>query len=205
MAATDPKRSLLLKLQDLARVQAGYLCRTAVSTDPEGTHLLLQARDVSRVHGLRLEGAVRFKPERNADLYRVSRGDILLVARGQDHRACLIDADIPDVLASSVFYIIRPREDAVLPGYLAWWLNQPDTQALLDSASSGTGIGFIARPLLEQLAVVVPPFNVQRRIVKITSLRQQQQVIQDRIDQKHEQLIRAVCRQAIGLEKGMNS
>lgn len=149
---------------------------------------------------MRLDAAVRFKPERNPDLYRISRGDILLTARGQDHRACLVDADLSDVLASSVFYIIRPRE-GVLPGYLAWWLNQPDAQAVLESASRGTGIGYIARPLMEHLPVVLPPLDVQQRIVEAMDLWRRQQSIQARLDQKREQLIQATCRQAIGLEK----
>jgi restriction endonuclease S subunit len=182
-------------------VQPGYLSRTSVRSALSGTHRLLQARDVSPQHGLRLDTVVRFRPERNPDLYRVSRGDILLTARGQDHRAYLVDVDLSDVLASSVFYIIRPREDLVLPGYLAWWLNQPDTQAALESASRGTGIGYIARPLMEHLPVAVPPLDVQRRIAEAMDLWQRQQSIQARLDQKREQLIQATCRQAVGLEK----
>lgn len=190
-----------MELRDAARVQPGYLSRTSVRSVPSGTHRLVQARDVSPRHGLRLDTVVRFSPERNPDLYRVSRGDILLTARGQDHRACLIGMDLPDVLASSVFYIIRPREKFVLPGYLAWWLNQPDTQAALESASRGTAIGYIARPSMEHLRVVVPPLDVQRRIAEARDLWRRQQSIQARLDQKREQLIQATCRQAVELEK----
>ena len=188
------------KLSNVAYVQPGYLSRTSARSVPTGTHRLLQARDVSPQHGLRLDAAVRFRPERNPDLYRVSQGDILLAARGEDHRACLIDVELRDVLASSVFYIIRPFADMV-PGYLAWWLNQPDSQALLGSASSGTGISYIARPLIEDLPVVVPPLEVQRRIADAMDLWQRQQSIQTLLDRTRKQLIHATCRKALGLEK----
>ncbi|MHB1155863.1 MAG: restriction endonuclease subunit S [Phycisphaerales bacterium] len=200
MRPTDQHNLPCVELRDVARVQPGYLSRTSVRSVASGTHRLLQARDVSPQYGLRLDAVVRFKPERNPDLYRVSRGDILLTARGQDHRACWVGMDLSDVLASSVFYIIRPRE-GVLPGYLAWWLNQPDTQAALESASRGTGIGYIARPLMEHLPVVVPPLDVQQRIAEAMTLWQRQRSIQAILDQKREQLIQATCRQAVGLEK----
>ncbi len=190
-----------MELRDVARVQPGYLSRTSVRSVPTGSHRLLQARDVSPQHSLRLDAAVRFNPERNPALYRVSRGDILLTARGQDHGACLVEIDLPDVLASSVFYIIRPREKLVLPGYLAWWLNQPDSQAALESASSGTGIGYIARPLMERIPVVVPSLDMQRKIAEAMDLWQRQQSIQARLDQKREELIHALCRRAVNGNK----
>ena len=190
-----------MRLAEVADIQSGYLSRSSVHSIPSGTHRLLQARDVSPQHGLQLDAAVRFKPERNPDLYRVSRGDILLTARGQDHRAYLIDVDLDGVLASSVFYIIRPREDVVLAGYLAWCLNQPDAQATLDAASTGTGIGYIARPSIEHLSIVVPTLDVQRRIADTISLWRREQFIQSRLDSKRTQLIHAICRQAVRLEK----
>ncbi len=200
MNATD-KAGRRMELRNLARVQPGYLSRTSVHHVPKGTHWLLQARDISPQHGLRLDALVRFKPERKPDLYRVSRGDILLTARGQDHRAYLVEMDLSDVLASSVLYIIRPIDDLVLPGYLAWWLNQPEAQAALDFASHGTGIGYISRPLMEVLSVVVPPLDVQRKISETMDLWRRQQSIQALLGQKREQLIHAVCRQVVGVEK----
>lgn len=201
MKPTDKSKFLFVKLKDVADVQPGYLSRKSVCPLASGTHRLLQARDVSLRGGLCLETTVRFKPERNPDLYRISRGDILLAARGQDYRAHLIDMDLTDVLASSVFYIIRSRKDLVLPGYLAWWLNQSDMQAALESGSCGTGIGYLARPLLEALDVTVPPLEVQRLIADTMNLWRRQQAIRAQIDQKREQLIQSTCRQAIGLDK----
>lgn len=203
MNSTDQYIQACKELRDVARVQPGYLSRSSVRSVPSGSHRLLQARDISPRHGLCMDAVIRFKPERNPELYRISRGDILLAARGQDHQAYLVEMELSDVLASSVFYIIRPRQDVVLPAYLAWCLNQPNMQAIIESASHGTGIGYIARPELEQLPIVVAPFDVQRRIVEIMELWQRQQSIQASIDRKREQLIQAICRKAVGLKKGI--
>ena len=201
MKATDNKNPSRVELRDVARVQPGYLSRTQVQSSPNGTHVLLQAKNVSNNGDLRLATAARFNPERNPDLYRVSRGDILLIARGQNHNAHLVDADLRDVLASSVFYIIRPNEGKVLPGYLSWYINQPNVQSVLDSASSGTGIGYITRPAIEQISIIVPPLDTQHRIVDAIGLWRRQQSLQAGLELKRSTLLHAFLRQAIRLEK----
>jgi len=188
-------------LLEVAHVQPGYLSRSRVRALRSGTHRLLQARDVSPEGGVQVDAAIRFRPERNPDLYRVSRGDILVVARGQDHRACLVTVDLVDTLASSVFYIIRPQEQVVLPGFLAWWLNRPRVQAEIRSQSRGTGIGYISRQTIEHLPVVLPSLRVQRGISEAVSLWQKKQVLQASLDEKREQLIHAICRQAVRQDK----
>lgn len=200
MSSTDRNHSRRCRLNEVARVQAGYLSRSRVRGSAQGTHRLLQARDVS-ADGVCVDTAVRFHPERNAELYRVSAGDILVVARGQDHRANLIDADFDDVLASSVFHIIRPRADHVQPGYLAWWLNQPDVQAEINAGSRGTGIGYISRQVMEQVPVDLPPLDVQERIAAVMRLSRRRSALQAQLDTKRQQMIHAICGQAVRQDK----
>jgi len=201
MKATAKERSRRCRLQDVAQVQAGYLSRSRVRGSAKGTHRLLQARDVSADEGVSIDTAVLFHPERNAELYRVSVGDILIVARGNDHRAVLIDTDLDDVLASSVFHIIRPVADLVRPGYLAWWLNQPDVQAEIKAGSRGTGIGYVSRQVMEQLPVDLPPFEVQQRIAEVVRLWWRRKALQSQLDEKRQEMIHAVCRQAVRQDK----
>ena len=200
MNATDRNPSRRCRLHEVARVQAGYLSRSPVRGSAKGTHRLLQSRDVSAA-GVCVDTAVRFHPERNTELYRVSAGDILVVARGQDHRANLIDADLDDVLVSSVFHIIRPRTDLVRPGYLAWWLNLPDVQTGIKVGSPGTGIGLLRRPTIEQVPVDLPPLDVQERIAAVMRLSRRRNALQAQLDSKRQQMIHAICRQAVRQDK----
>jgi hypothetical protein len=189
MRATDKSTTL----SEVAQVQPGYLSRGRVRVAADGTHRLLQAKDVSSDTGVRIAAAVRFRPERNPELYRVSRGDILLAARGQDHRAHLITEDLTDTLASSVFYILRPQADRVLPGYLAWWLNLPAVQAEIDAGSYGTGIDYLSRETLERLPVPVPALSIQHQIQRVVALWQEQKSLEARLAETREQYIHAVC------------
>lgn len=198
---TDRQHTLRLPLSDIARVQAGYLCRTKVEPVPGGTHRLLQTRDVSARGDIDLDTVVAFNPERNPDLYRVSEGDILIIARGQDHRAHLVQIDLHDTLASSVFHIIRPDRDVILPGYLAWWLNQPDIQAEIKAGSRGTGIGYVSRQHMEQIPVMLPHRDMQERIASTMALWHRRHSLQSQLDQKRQTMIQALCRQAVRADK----
>ena len=198
MSATASPRHPRILLSDLVRVQPGYLSRDRVRHVSGGTHHLLQGKDVSQAGDIRSEGAIRFDPGRRAELYQISRGDILVTARGLEHRAYHITQDLTDTLAAATFYILRPDPRRIRPGYLAWWLNLPRTQSAIDKESGGTDIRYIRRQAVENLRVPVPALQVQQRIERVVSLWSRRKALQARVDEKREQFIQAVCRQAAG-------
>ena len=193
MKSTAQQNCSWVQLSKLVHIQPGYLSRGRVRSVPDGTHRLLQAKDLSADGGVRLENAVRFHPERKPELYQVVRGDVLVVARGQEHRAHCIDEDLPDTLAAFSFYILRPDLSRILPGYLAWSLNLPPVQAQINAASGGTGIRYIRRQALGNLRIQVPTLAVQHDIERILELWHRIRSIQLRIDEKREQYIQLVC------------
>ena len=201
MLITDKRLCQRTSLSSLVRVQPGYLSRDRVRHVAGGTHHLLQGKDVSEAGGIRPEAAIRFHPERRAELYQISRGDVLFTARGQDHRACHVSQDLSDVLAAATFYILRPDPRRILPGYLAWWLNLPRTQSAIYKESGGTDIRYIRRQAVENLQVPVPALQVQQRIERVVSLWSKRKALQARIDDKREQLIQTVCRQAASVQE----
>ena len=197
MKSTNHLNRPWVQLSKLVRIQPGYLSRGRVHSVPDGTHRLLQAKDVSADGGVRLENAVRFHPERKPELYQVSRGDVLVIARGQEHKAHCIDEDLPNTLVAFSFYILRPDSSLILPGYLAWWLNQSRVQAQINAASRGTGISYISRQALEKLRVQVPTLTVQRDIERILELWHRIKAIRRRLDEKRDQQIQMVCQLAV--------
>lgn len=201
MPCTDYIQPCQRELGQVAHVQAGYLSRSRVEASARGTHRLLQARDISTGKGVAAQTAVLFDPERNPDLYRVSKGDILVLARGQSHEAHLVETDLADTLASSVFHIVRPQREVILPGYLVWWLNQSDVQAHIKAGSRGTGIGYVSRQHIEQIPVTLPPRDVQQCIADAMALWRRKQSLQSQLDEKREKLIHAACRHALRQNK----
>jgi len=188
-----------IRLKKAAVIQPGYFCRGRVRTVPDGTHRLLQARDLRSESGIRPESLVKFIPERDPHLYSVTRDDVLLTAKGQRHRAHLIRQDLRNVLASSVFYILRADREILRPGYLAWWLGLPEARAKLAMRSRGTGIKYIEKSSLGDMALEVPPLEIQERIEKVVGLREREASIRTSIETMKDELVRATC---LGAVKG---
>ena len=197
MKSTTQTNRPWVRLSEFVRIQPGYLSRGRVRSVPDGTHRLLQAKDLSVDGGVSLENSVRFHPERRPKLYQVSRGDVLVIARGQEHRAYYIDEDLPNTLVAFSFYILRPDSSRILPGYLAWWLNQPRVQAQINAASRGTGISYISRQALENLHIQVPTLAVQHKIERILGVWHRIKAIRRQLDEKREQQIQMVCQLAV--------
>ena len=205
MSITAKSLGPVIQLSQVVHVQPGYLSRDRVRSASDGTHHLLQGRDISENHGVQVEGAIRFHPKRRPDLYRVSRGDVLVTARGRDHRAYYVHDNLSNVLAAATFYILRSDAGRILPGYLAWWLNLPGVQSAIDKESGGTDISYISRQALENLTIPVPELKVQHRIERVVVLWRQRNVLRARIDEKREHYIRTLCELAVRRAKEKES
>ena len=197
MNSTARYNSQRVQLSELVRIQPGYLSRGRVHSVSDGTHRLLQAKNVSADGDLHLENAVRFRPERNPELYQVLRGDVLVIARGQPHRAHCIEEDLPNTLAAFSFFILRPDPIHILSSYLAWWLNSPSVQAQINVASRGTGIHYIRRQALGNLRIPVPTLTVQHEIERILELWHRIKAIRRQLEEKREQQIQMVCQHLV--------
>lgn len=204
MQCTDRFASRRSSLGNVALIQPGYSSRSRVDGSSEGTHRLVQAKDVSPDGVILWDEVVSFHPERAPDLYQIRPDDILILARGRNHRATLVSDCRPRALASSVFYILRPTRDRVTPSYLEWWLNLPEVQSQINAVSRGTGIAYLQRQSLAEISVDLPPMDVQKKIDAVVSLRRRRNVLQTHLDLKRRELIDAVCKRAASDGKVLN-
>ena len=183
-----------LRLEEIAKIQAGYQSRTTIRKVENGTHLLIQGKDIDD-GCISKNGLVPFNPDVNPDLYHVNKDDILFQARGSIHGAVIAEKEIPNALASGSFYIIRPNSDLICPGYLAWWLNQPAAQSFFKSEGSTTVISFVPKSALLQIKIPLPSMEVQVKIEKIQQLLQKEQHLISRLTELRQLLANAICNQ----------
>ncbi len=104
--------------------------------------------------------------DRNPMRYAVQAGDVLFVSRGASNRAIYL-ADIPEQsVATSVFYILRCKED-IEPRYLTWYLNQTQAQADIAQARTGAGTPIVQRKALMAMSIPLPDHQIQQRIAEL--------------------------------------
>ncbi len=188
-----------MRLSKIAKIQSGYISRGKIEPREDGTHFLLQARDVDAERLTYQAGSlVRFSPDLSRKDWVLKTDDVLFMARGTRNYSVLINNIPEQALAAACFFIVRVSSDRVLPYYLCWYLNQ----ALVDhylSRHSGRGVHMpvVRRSVLESIDVPIPPLEVQSKIAKLGVLLQKELKLIDKLGEKRRELITAACMQAI--------
>ena len=184
-------------LREIADIQIGYQLPGRIPHDSAAVCRIIRMRDIDDAGCLWTEKMACFTPQRDADRYVVSAGDVVFQARGSRNLAFVLNEVPTDTLASNHFYIVRMRSDAVLPQYLAWFVNQPSAQVHLTGKAQGTTMMLVPREAFESLEVDVPPLDVQRTIVELAALRQRERSLVENLERKRDTLIRALSLRAI--------
>jgi hypothetical protein len=182
------------RLAEIAEVRPGYLARKGVKPRADGTHHLLQIRDFTHDRStVDPTSLVRFTPDSLSSLQPLQAGEVVFLARGAKNFACAT-APVPDcTLAAGYFFVLHPR-NTVLPGYLAWCLNQTATlRALTRAATSGAHMPVVRRSDIENVQIPVPPLAVQRTIVELDNLMREEKSLLQELSRKKHELISTVC------------
>jgi len=184
-------------LRGVADIQIGYQLPGRVPHDSAAAYRIIRMRDINDAGRLCTEKMAWFTPQRDAARYAVRDGDVVFQARGSRNKAFVL-RDVPTAtLASNHFYIVRMRSDAVLPEFLAWFVNQPSAQTHLTGKAQGTTMMLVPKEAFESLEVDVPPLDVQRKIVELAALRQLERNLIENLELKRDTLIRALSLRAV--------
>jgi len=184
-------------LKNISKVRIGYQLRGRLEHDPNGTHRIIQMRDIGANGTVSSGGLSSFTPRRDSDRYLVGADDILFLARGNRNRAYLPENLGDATVASSHFFIITPETGQIRPAYLAWYLNSRPAQAYLQASAQGTTVMLVQRAVFEEIEIEVPPLDVQARVVAVSSLRDTQRTLVQQLEMKQDLLTEAACLGAI--------
>lgn len=116
----------------------------------------------------------------------LKKGDVLFAAKGSKNFAAWYDNDKIPAVASTSFFVIRLIDQNVLPGYLTWFLNHPDTQILLKGQARGSSIASISKAVLSELEISIPSIQKQELILRIFKLRNKEKNLKQQIEELRE-------------------
>ena len=182
------------KLKHIASIQTGFYAKNPVT---KGEIVYLQAKHFNQKGILTDDLLPDLLSATVPDKHLLKTGDILFAAKGTRNFASVFKGlDIPSV-ASTSFFVIRLYEQNILPDYLAWFLNYPDTQLYLKVNARGTSIVSISKDVLSDLVILIPTLKTQHSILKITQLREKELNLRKQIDilrdkQLQQQIINAL-------------
>ena len=146
-----------------AEISAGHPFRSRIPATPGSGVVVVQMKDTS-YQGVDWAHVAETSPVTASPAW-LRDGDILLAARGNQNYAVLV-ADAPKkALAGPHWYVIRPKDNKLLPAFLAWQLNSKPVQERLRLEAAGTHTRNLRRESLTRLEIAVPPLEEQQRIV----------------------------------------
>ncbi len=180
-------------LKDIVTIQTGVFAKPS----KDGEVVYLQARHFNE-GGILLESLhpdLMFGDFNEKHLLNV--GDILFAANGTKNFATVFQNHYPTSVASTSFFVIRLLDPNILPDYLAWFLNQPDSQQTLKSFARGTSIASISKAVLEELEISIPDLNTQELILKISRLWNMEKELKQQIEGLREKQIQQLIINAL--------
>lgn len=116
-------------------------------------------------------------------------GDVLFAAKGTKNFAAVYENHNPAAVASTSFFVLRSTNNKILPEYLTWFLNHPETQKLIKDNARGTAIPSIRKTVLEDLEITMPSIEKQRTVITLAALVRKENELRMSILQQRKQLI----------------
>ena len=202
-----PQCTNIRRLSDIADIRTGYTFREKVEEveRSDGNAYVAQIKDVRELaeasHSFLLNPSklpsISWQGKSKA---LVPSGTVILPSRGSRggyfKASCVVDcsgASLPLVVTSQ-FLIITPNE-AVLPEFLCWSLNQPNIQYRLSEGggSQGTSMSVMLKTAIgNEITIPTPPIETQKRIIQIHQLWEKEQELNMRLQANRLQMLQGM-------------
>jgi hypothetical protein len=191
-----------VKLKRLADIHSGYQFRGRVEHDPAGEVAVLQVKDLKgAAYGgdaqhVSRESLIHIKADKNYSHFFIRPGDVLFLSRGHRVFATALSDPPPETVVPNYFYMVRPKDETVLPGYLAWYINSPRAQNQLKLVHAGSHMPLVSMADFAELKIDVPPLAVQQNIVALADLARRERQLMGELTATKQQLIEFICSRA---------
>ena len=180
-------------LGDIASIQTGLFAKPLA----KGEVVYLQSKHFDDQGNLLTSLHPDLLIEDISKKHLLREGDILFAAKGTKNFAAVYEAHNLPAVASTSFFVFRLFDSKVLPEYLAWFLNNPNTMSSLKAQAMGTSILSISKQVLEDLEIPIPSIDKQKSVVLISKLRLQEKKIQIKLESLQDKKIQTQIINAI--------
>lgn len=193
------KMNTIKKIKEISAIRSGYTFRKGIEEVPDGQIQVVQIKDISENGKLSINDLIRTNlPEMRGD-YFINKGDVLFVSRGAKKQAIAIKTELENTIVGYQFFILTPK-NTVISEYLAYFLNQKSAQRYIEEHSAGSNVTIITKEFFGNLEVIVPPLEIQEKIVKISELAGKETELLNSIKEKREKLVEALLQKIIQSE-----
>lgn len=155
-----------IKLKDLAQIQFGYYAQPSKN----GTIPYLQAKHFNEFGQYTDNNDALLEEDDKVSANLLQEGDILFAGKGFRFFATLYSSEFGKAVASSIFFVIRPDIQKVVPSYLVSVLNMPKNQLHFQQSGAGSSIPSIRKSELMDFTFNLIPVEQQHKVVALQEL-----------------------------------
>lgn len=172
-------------LKNISSIQTGLFAKP----DSYGELVYLQAKHFDESGHLNTILHQDLKQDNVTEKHLLKDGDVLFAAKGVKNFAAVYESHNLPAVASTSFFVIRLFDKNIMPEFLAWYINHPNSQKFLKAKAIGSSIVSISKTVLEELEISIPDIPAQKAILKITQLRQTEKHLKQQIEMLREKQI----------------
>lgn len=182
-----------MALGDVASVRTGATFRDAAPKEaPSGNVHALAIRDLLGAWPIEVSKLPKIIVPEDMLRHCLSYGEVLIPSRGNSYHARFFNDILRDVFPIGQINVISPHA-TVNGAYLAWYLNQEETQRLINSNLTGTNIKALNKRDLLELPIHVPPPEIQDQIANIQTQWAQIRGARERLTSLEDQRVSEIC------------
>ena len=164
-----------LKLANIATIQSAYHFREKIENDKDGNIQFIQFKDIDELNRINYDNLSKISLPNIRQSQLLEKGNILMKCRGINFSASIIDKNVQNTIATSHFFILKIKNQNIIPEYLAWFLNEATTQKIIKLGVGGSYMQVLNKKFLENLEITIPSINIQKKIINLHSLGEQEQ------------------------------
>ncbi|MGF7113055.1 restriction endonuclease S subunit [Pseudomonas laurylsulfatiphila] len=179
----------LFKLSELADVRSGYTFRGALEHDQSGDVRVLQIKDLRQNAAIEPDMLIAVSWDARTAPPLLQPGDITVIARGDTNKAVLYAGE-QSVVATSQFFIVTARRSEVLPAYLCWVINLPQSQRSLER--SGSAIQAIGKASLMDMQIPLPSLAIQHKLIALQAVWDEEDELIARLQTNRQQMLKGI-------------
>ena len=184
-----------MKLKEIADIRTGLVLsrkKAALSDDVKIHYKQITLKSFSNTISLTPDYIDEFVSTENiADTYISRVGDIVVRLR-EPVTAVYIDESTKGMIIPSLMAIVRVKSDMVNGEFLAYYINSTTSQKILGKEIKGTTIAAIKTKDMEELEVVLPSLEEQKRVVALMDLSQNEIELLEKLKREKQQFSQAV-------------
>lgn len=164
-------------IKKIATVYMGYPFRSRLERVEGGNVFVIQMKDIDENSRLDIGDLIPVDLPAVKDVHRINQGDVIFRSRGRINTATLVEQPLENTVAAAPLLRLRIKKDSLMPEYLAWYINQPKSQAYLERQAAGTISRMINKTAVEDMVIEIPPLERQKQIIAIARLSEREQTL----------------------------